>query len=89
MNNKDLMDLSQAEFNSLSRMRDVGDRQYSEKILPRPNVLIDTAHVDVDQLDLHPGIYKNHYDIAYEIYNGAIPQDLFQPTPGHYDFNLF
>lgn len=81
------MKLSQAEFDRLSRMKDTGI--YSEKILPRQNVLIDTAHVDVDQLDLHPGIYKNHYDIAYEIYNGAIPQDLFQPTPDHYDFDLF
>ena len=75
--NKDLMDLSQAEFNSLSRMRDVGDRPYSEKILPRPNVLIDTAHVDVDQLDLHIGFNTGDYDIAYEIYNGMIPQDLY------------
>lgn len=77
MNNKDLMDLSQAEFNSLSRMRDVGDRQYSEKILPRPNVLIDTAHVDVDKLDLQIGFKTGDYDIAYEIYNGMIPQDMF------------
>lgn len=75
--NKDLMDLSQAEFNRLSRMGDVGDRQYSEKILPRPNALIDTAHVDVDRLDLHIGFNTRDYDIAYEIYNGMIPQDLY------------
>lgn len=75
--NKDLMELSQAEFNRLSRMSDTGGGYYSDTALPRPNVLIDTEHVDVNQLDLHPGIKKRDYDIAYEIYNGVIPQDLF------------
>lgn len=75
--NKDLMELSQAEFDCLSRMKDVNNRPYSEKVLPRPNVLIDTAHVDVDQLDLHIGINTGDYDVAYEIYNGMIPQDLY------------
>lgn len=75
--NKDLMELSQAEFDCLSRMKDVNTRPYSEKVLPRPNVLIDTEHVDVDQLDLHIGINTGDYDVAYEIYNGMIPQDLY------------
>ena len=74
--NKDLMELSQAEFNRLSQMRDTDGRQYSEHILPKPNVLIDTTHVDVDKLNLHPRVYKGDYDKAYEIYNGMIPQDL-------------
>lgn len=83
--NKDLMELSQAEFDRLSRMRDTGI--YNDKVLPKPNVLIDTTHVDVDQLDLHPSTYKRHYDIAYEIYNGNIPQDLFWPDrPDPTDF---
>lgn len=82
--NKDLMELSQAEFNRLSRMEDTGGRYYSDKALPKPNVLIDTEHVDVDQLDLHPGLYKRDYDIAYEIYNGAIPQDMFTGVTPQY-----
>lgn len=75
--NKDLMELSQEEFNQLSRMRDTGGRYYCDKALPKPNVFIDTEHVDVDQLDLHPGIRTRDYTLAYEIYNGMIPQDLF------------
>lgn len=74
--NRDLMELSQAEFDRLSQMRDTEGRQYSEHILPKPNVLIDTTHVDVDRLNLYPRVYKSDYDKAYEIYNGAIPSDL-------------
>lgn len=86
---KDLMELSQAEFDRLSRMKDTGI--YSYNILPKQNVMIDTTHVDVDQLDLHPSIYKRHYDIAYEIYNGNIPQDMLWPAPERHDpdFDLF
>lgn len=70
------MELSQAEFDRLSKMKDTDDGQYSYSILRKPNVLIDTTHVDVDKLHLFPRVYKSDYDKAYEIYNGMIPQDL-------------
>lgn len=74
--NKDLMELSQAEFDRLSQLRDTEDRRYSEHHLLKPNVFIDTNHVDVAKLNLEPRLYSVDYDKAREIYNGMIPWQM-------------
>ena len=74
--NKDLMELSQAEFDRVSQISDPEGRQYSYNHLPKPNVFIDTKHVDVAKLNLEPRLYSIDYDKAYEIYNGMIPWQM-------------